>query len=164
MLALARVRQHRQHRGIELPTAVPVFISKLSVGEKEGAVIYRLMPFGEVLRGVRLRGDGLAVLGGSPGRGFPGTPADTKTVYLDDDFVCKFKSKALRATFVVDPRVSRDGERTPRAARNHALARPISGRGRSRRSSQPAADETVEALDEDPRGGRDVTSAHDLQR
>jgi hypothetical protein len=49
------------------------------------------MPYGEVIRGFHFTKDGLAVLEGDPDGGFPPTDADTLTLYMDDDDVCRWK-------------------------------------------------------------------------
>jgi hypothetical protein len=92
---------------ISSPTDVSIFISPELDEDGGGSVIYRLMPFGEVLRRFAFRPDGIAVLWGNPWNGFPATHPDTKTVYLHDDDICAFKQRAIRAYFTVDPGVSR---------------------------------------------------------
>lgn len=88
------------------PTDVPIFITP-ELDDGHGEVIYRFMPFGEVLRQFAFRPDGLAVLWGNPWNGFPASQPDTKTIYLHDDDICTFKQRAIRATFTVDPDVTR---------------------------------------------------------
>ncbi len=81
---------------ISSPTDVSIFISPELDEDGSGSVIYRLMPFGEVLRRFAFRPDGRAVLWGNPCNGFPA-----------DDEICAFKQRAIRAYFTVNPRVSR---------------------------------------------------------
>jgi hypothetical protein len=57
----------------------------------EGAVIYKLMPHGEVIRNFHLNMDGLAILEGAPDSGFPPTHPNILTLYMDDDEVCRRK-------------------------------------------------------------------------
>ena len=67
-----------------------------------GRAIYKLMPYGEVIREFTIRKDGLVVLGGNPQNGFPPTQeSNTKTVYMDDDEVCKLGHDWLKRFFVV---------------------------------------------------------------
>jgi hypothetical protein len=102
---------------ISSPTDVHIFITP-ELDDSHGEVIYRFMPFGEVLRQFAFRPDGLAVLWGNPWNGFPASQPDTKTIYLDDNDICAFKQKAIRATFTVDPDV-------PRARREEAAKRQM---------------------------------------
>lgn len=92
---------------ISSPTDVPIFISPELDDDGSGSVIYRFMPFGEVLRRFAFRADGVAVLWGDPLNGFPASQPDTKTIYLHDEDICAFKQRAVRAYFTVDPDVSR---------------------------------------------------------
>lgn len=82
----------------------------------EGAVIYKLMPHGEVIRNFHLGKDGLAVLEGTADSGFPPTQPNTLTLYLDDDEVCRRKHEWLREHFdILDAptpeRITEAGER-----------------------------------------------------
>jgi hypothetical protein len=71
--------------------------------DESGRVIYKLMPYGEVLREFIIRRNGLVVLSGDPQNGFPPTQeSNTKTVYLDDDDVCRMKHAWVRSFFVVN--------------------------------------------------------------
>ncbi len=71
--------------------------------DRGGRVIYKLMPYGEVLRDFIIRKNGLAVLDGDPQNGFPQTEeSSTQTVFMDDDEVCQMKHDWLKAFFVVD--------------------------------------------------------------
>ena len=65
--------------------------------------IYKLMPYGEVIRGAYLRKDGQAVLVGDAFNGFPPTNgAATKTVYMNDDDIIKMKTTWLKRYFSID--------------------------------------------------------------
>jgi hypothetical protein len=92
---------------ISSPTDVPLFILPEIDDKGFGGVLYRLMPFGEVVRQFALRPDGMVVLEGNPWNGFPASQPDTRTIYIDDDWVCAYKQKAIRATFTVDPAVTK---------------------------------------------------------
>ncbi|MGA8368438.1 MAG: hypothetical protein ACLQMT_06345 [Candidatus Acidiferrales bacterium] len=104
---------------ISSPTDVPLFIFPELNDDGRGGVIYRFMPFGEVLRQFTLLPDGMVVLEGNPLNGFPATQPDTKTIYVDDDFICAYKQKAIRASFTVDPNISR--ARREEAARRQVM-------------------------------------------
>jgi hypothetical protein len=70
--------------------------------DESGRVIYKLMPYGEIVREFVIRSNGLVVLDADPENGFPPTDeANTKTVYLDDDEVCRMKHNWIRSFFVV---------------------------------------------------------------
>jgi len=79
---------------IDVGDRVPVYINPRF--EKSGRirVIYKLMPHGEVLRGVVLSPDrSMAMLHKDPKLGFPATDtAAMKTVYLNDDNVIEMKT------------------------------------------------------------------------
>jgi len=92
---------------IDSPTEITIFISPDLYGDGHGVVIYKYMPFGEVQRRFAFRPDGIAVLWGKPINRFPASQPDTNTLYLRDDDICAFKQKAIRASFTVDPNVSR---------------------------------------------------------
>lgn len=67
-------------------------------------VIYKLMPFGEVLRGAfSTNNPQVAILAGDPHNNFPPTQgASMKTVYLPDDDVIKMKTTWRKSHFSVD--------------------------------------------------------------
>jgi hypothetical protein len=71
-------------------TSLPVYI-KPTVRNGGSTLIYKLMPYGEVIRGFHFTKDGLVVLEGDPDGGFPPTDPDMLTVYADDDDVCRWK-------------------------------------------------------------------------
>jgi len=71
-------------------TRLPLYIEP-TLKKDGGIVVYKLMPYGEVIRGFHFMKDGLAVLEGDPDSGFPPTDADTLTLYMDDDDVCRWK-------------------------------------------------------------------------
>lgn len=57
--------------------------------DKEGWVIYKLMPYGQVLRMFTIRNDGIAVLFGNLRDHFPPTEPSYLTVYMNDDELCR---------------------------------------------------------------------------
>ncbi len=71
------------------------------VGKGLGYVIYKYMPFGEVLRLFWFDTHGLVVLGGNPEFGFPPTHPNYLTVFMDDDELCHDKQTWLRSSFVI---------------------------------------------------------------
>jgi hypothetical protein len=79
-------------------TRVPLYIQP-RLKDGEGTVIYKLMPYGEVIRNFHFNKDGLAVLEGAPDGGFPPTQPNTLTLYMDDDDVCRWKHEWVRAHF-----------------------------------------------------------------
>lgn len=90
------------------PTEVAVFISKSVSDRNIGWVLYKDMPYGEVLRRFTIREDGVVVLYGDPELHFPAQQPDTNTLYLPEENVCKFVSGALKVSFSVNPNVSHE--------------------------------------------------------
>ncbi len=76
--------------------------------DRAGWVIYKLMPYGEVLRLFTVRSDGLAVLYGKPQDRFPPTQPSYLTVYMDDDELCRFKMEWAKAHFEVELKPNAD--------------------------------------------------------
>lgn len=93
---------------INVPTEVAVFISKSVSDRNIGWVLYKDMPYGEVLRRFVIHENGLVVLYGDPELHFPAQQPDTSTLYLAEEDVCKFVSGALKASFSVNPKVSHE--------------------------------------------------------
>ena len=79
-------------------TRVPLYIQP-GLKDGEGTVIYKLMPYGEVIRNFHFNKDGLAVLEGAPDGGFRPTQPNTLTLYMDDDEICRWKHKWVRQHF-----------------------------------------------------------------
>lgn len=71
-------------------TRLPLYM-RPTLTHGEGAVIYKLMPLGEVVRDFHFDKNGLAVLEGDPSSHFPPTQPNTLTLYMDDDDVCRWK-------------------------------------------------------------------------
>ncbi|MGC1106972.1 MAG: hypothetical protein WA876_10565 [Candidatus Acidiferrales bacterium] len=81
-----------------------------------GYIIYKYMPFGEVLRLFWFTKGGLVVLGGNPEFGFPPSRPNYLTVYMDDDELCRDKQTWLKANFIIQlhpgaPRLREAAER-----------------------------------------------------
>ena len=68
---------------------------------RTGWIIYKLMPYGQVLRMFSLQTDGVAVLYGKLENRFPPTEPSYLTVYMDDEQLCQFEREALKAHFDV---------------------------------------------------------------
>jgi len=85
-------------------TSMRIYVDpEIDSTDESGRIIYKLMPYGEVLRDFVIRRDSLVVLSGDPQNGFPQTQeSSTKTVYLDDDEVCRMKHDWIKSYFVVD--------------------------------------------------------------
>jgi hypothetical protein len=66
-----------------------------------GRVIYKLMPYGEVLRLYAVQKNGLIRLDDNPELGFGAERADRLTLYLDDDEVLQFKRTWPRTSFSI---------------------------------------------------------------
>jgi hypothetical protein len=68
-----------------------VYLNPELKGGNVGWVIYKLMPYGQVLRMYTLRSDGLAVLYGKLSNRFPPTEPSYLTVYMSDDQLCRLE-------------------------------------------------------------------------
>lgn len=102
-------------------TRIPIYIEpEITAPYESGRVIYKLMPYGEIVREFVIRSNGLVVLDADPENGFPPTDeANTKTVYLDDDEVCRMKHNWVRSFFVISD--SPSSEMIHEAARRQKL-------------------------------------------
>jgi len=72
------------------------------VEDGEGEAIYKLMPYGEVVRLFHVHKDGTIVLDGDPELGFPASQPNRKTVYLEDRVVERMKREWLKSSFEID--------------------------------------------------------------
>jgi hypothetical protein len=81
-------------------TRVPVYVDPL-LEDGEGRAIYKLMPYGEVLRLFHVHDDGTIVLDGDPEVGFPATQPNRKTVYLKDAELARMKHDWGKSSFDV---------------------------------------------------------------
>ena len=82
-------------------TRVPLYVDPVVEGG-EGQAIYKLMPYGEVLRFFHVHDNGTIVLDGDPELGFPASQPDRKTVYLKDDDVDRMKHAWVKSSFEID--------------------------------------------------------------
>jgi hypothetical protein len=80
---------------------VPLYIDPV-VKNGEGRVLYKLMPYGEVMRRFHVHSDGSIVLDGDPEIGFPASQPNRKTVYLKDNDVCAIKRTWVNSSFEID--------------------------------------------------------------
>ena len=85
-------------------TRVRIYIDpEIDAADQSGQIIYKLLPYGEVFRDYTILKNGLVVLAGNPQNGFPQTQeSSTKTLYMDDDEVCRMRRDWLRRFFTVD--------------------------------------------------------------
>ena len=81
-------------------TRVPLYVDPV-VEDGEGEAIYKLMPYGEVLRLFHVHGDGTIVLDGDPELGFPASQPNRKTVYLEDRAVDRMKHEWVKSSFEI---------------------------------------------------------------
>lgn len=70
--------------------------------DNSGFIIYKLMPYGEVLRLFSVEPDGLAILYGRLRDHFPPTHPSYLTVYMDDDQLCQLKKDWKKSYFRVE--------------------------------------------------------------
>ena len=85
----------------ESRTRVPLYVDPV-VEEGEGEAIYKLMPYGEVLRLFHVHKDGTVVLDGDPELGFPASQPNRKTLYLGDRDVNRMKREWVKSSFDID--------------------------------------------------------------
>jgi len=81
-------------------TRVPLYVDPV-VEDGEGEAIYKLMPYGEVLRLFHVHDDGTIVLDGDPELGFPASQPNRKTVYLEDRAVDRMKHEWVKSSFEI---------------------------------------------------------------
>jgi len=84
----------------ESRTRVPLYVDPV-VEDGEGQAIYKLMPYGEVLRLFHVHDDGMIVLDGDPELGFPASQPNRKTVYIKDDDVDRMKRESVKSSFEI---------------------------------------------------------------
>lgn len=82
-------------------TRVPLYVDPI-VEHGEGEAIYKLMPYGEVVRLFHVHKDGTIVLDGDPELGFPASQPNRKTVYLEDRVLDRMKRDWLKSSFEID--------------------------------------------------------------
>jgi hypothetical protein len=85
----------------ESRTRVPLYVDPV-LEDGEGEAIYKLMPYGEVLRLFHVHDDGTIVLDGDPELGFPASQPNRKTVYIKDGDVDRMKRDWVKSSFEID--------------------------------------------------------------
>jgi hypothetical protein len=85
----------------ESRTRVPLYVDPV-VEDGEGQAIYKLMPYGEVLRLFHLHNDGTIVLDGDPELGFPASQPNRNTVYLKDGDLGRMKRDWMKSSFEIN--------------------------------------------------------------
>lgn len=73
-----------------------------------GRVMYKLMPYGEVLRFYVVQKNGLIRLDDNPELGFGAERPDRLTLYLDDDEIVKFKHDWPRISYSIELKPSEE--------------------------------------------------------
>jgi hypothetical protein len=77
-----------------------------------GAVIYKLMPYGQVYRVFFIDKNGDIKLDGNPQNKFPITQPSHQTVFMDEDELCRFESTWIKTTLVVNTEPTTETIRT----------------------------------------------------
>jgi len=85
----------------ESRTRVPLYVDPV-LEDGEGEAIYKLMPYGEVLRLFHVHKNGTIVLDGDPELGFPASQPNRKTLYLEDRDVNRMKREWVKSSFEID--------------------------------------------------------------
>ncbi|HTW57808.1 MAG TPA: hypothetical protein VMD99_06755 [Terriglobales bacterium] len=67
-----------------------------------GQVIYKYMPYGQIIRFFSFNRDGLVQLDGNPENHFPITQPSHQTVFMDDEDVCRLEHAWLKDFFDID--------------------------------------------------------------
>jgi hypothetical protein len=87
--------------GTGLTTEIAVYIRPYLDKGGGGEMIYKEMPYGEILRVFHFQSDGLAILDNDPELGFPITEPSHLTLFMDDDELCKDKRTWIRKTLEI---------------------------------------------------------------
>jgi hypothetical protein len=73
-----------------------------AIGGEMGQIIYRYLPYGEVVRRFIIDENNVVHLMGDPESGFGWTRPDMNTIYMQDEDVIEFKQRALKVQFSID--------------------------------------------------------------
>ena len=84
--------------GTSVTTRVPVYIRPYLDKDGAGEIIYKDMPYGEILRVFHFQPDGMAVLDNDPEIGFPITEPSHLTLFMDDEELCNDKKTWMHKT------------------------------------------------------------------
>jgi len=87
--------------GTQMVTKLRVYIRPDLDQNGAGEMIYKDMPYGEILRVFHFRSDGLAVLDNDPELGFPITEPSHLTLFMDDDEVIRDKQTWVTMTMEI---------------------------------------------------------------
>ena len=100
--------------------ATPRIYVKPGIAQNQsGAIIYRLMPFGEVFRLFQIRADGEVILLSNPEKGFGPTQPNVQTHFLDEDALMRMKETWIKTMFTVELQPS--AERVEEAKKHQAV-------------------------------------------
>jgi hypothetical protein len=80
---------------------VPLYINPQLRADGIGEVIYKDMPYGEILRGFHMGPGGLVVFNSDPQIGFPVTQPSHLTEFMDDDELRQDKTHWLHREFTI---------------------------------------------------------------
>lgn len=96
-------------RNRENSASLPIYIKPTLDANGMGRIVYKLMPYGEIIRFFQIRGDGSVVLMSNPQMGFRPTQPNMPTLYLEDEFLLRIKSRWRQKRFTVlfDPPADR---------------------------------------------------------
>jgi hypothetical protein len=100
----------RENNGVRLN----LFVKPTLTNENNGWAIYKLMPYGQVLRMFHISDDGTVLLEGELRNGFPSTQPSYKTVYMDEDELCAAEHDWIRRSFFVELQPNADAVREAR--------------------------------------------------
>lgn len=96
----------------------PEYGGEFEGNEGAGEAIYKFMPYGEIVRFFDLS-NGQVRLIGNPQNGFPITQPSHRTLFDDDESICRLKRTWLKRFFVVDvlpaPEVIQEASRRQKA-------------------------------------------------
>jgi hypothetical protein len=101
-------------------------------------IIYKLpTPYGEVYRMVQIGEDGFAFLFGRPENGFSPSGPAFSTVYMDDDWLCKTKTAAVKLSIEIDIEPTKDRLREAITRQKHRYGYSVLERNRASRGPHP---------------------------
>jgi hypothetical protein len=79
-----------------------LYINPIYSADRGGAVIYKLMPYGQIYRVFDIDKGGDVTLDGDPGNHFPQTQPSYQTVFMDEGDLGRLERAWLKSSFVVD--------------------------------------------------------------
>ncbi len=81
--------------------ALPVYVNPHLRADGTGEVIYKKMPYGEVLREFHINPSGMVVFNSDPEIGFPVTQPSHLTLFMDDSELCQDKTHWRHREFTI---------------------------------------------------------------